>query len=181
MLTERLELIAATPYLCEAEARGAEALGQALAVRVPPSWPPPVFEPNDVERIRRQLELDPGNQAWTLHYIILRTPGADALRELVGVAGYAGPPSADGAVEVGYAIAVEHQRQGYATEAVRALVTEAFQDPEIVVVRAMTYQSLEPSIGVLRKSGFLPVDRNPATGLLRYERRRAIEGQASWS
>jgi RimJ/RimL family protein N-acetyltransferase len=90
----------------------------------------------------------------------------------VGVAGYAGPPSADGAVEVGYAIAVEHQRQGYATEAVRALVTEAFQDPGIVVVKATTYQSLEPSIGVLRKSGFLLADRDPATGLLRYERRR---------
>jgi RimJ/RimL family protein N-acetyltransferase len=172
MITERLELIPATVDLCRAEARGRDAIEQALGVRVPASWPPAVFEPNDVERIRRALERDPGNQAWTLHYILLREPVVGGRRELLGVAGYAGPPSADGAVEVGYAIAEEHQRQGYATEAVKALVAGAFETPGVVVITATTYAELQPSIGVLRKTGFSRIGSDPATGLLRYERHR---------
>jgi RimJ/RimL family protein N-acetyltransferase len=175
MISGRLELIPATVDLCRAEARGQEALGQALRARVPPSWPPPVFEPNDVERIRQQLERDLGNQTWTLHYVVLRESVAGGQRELLGVAGYVGPPAADGAVEVGYAIAEEHQRRGYATEAVQALVAGAFEDPGVLLITATTYAELEPSIGVLRKAGFSHVGSDPATGLLRYERRRDLE------
>jgi ribosomal-protein-alanine N-acetyltransferase len=173
MITERLELIPATMDLCKAEVRGSYALGRALAVRVPVSWPPPVLQPDDVERVRLQLEGDPDSHRWVLHYIVLRQPGMGGLRELVGVAGYVGPPSIEGVVAVGYAITTEHQRRGYATEAVRALVAEALQNPEIVVVTATTYETLEASISVLRKTGFVSVSRESATGLLRFERRRA--------
>lgn len=172
MITERLELIPATVDLCKAEARGPDAVGRALGVHVPASWPPPVFEPDDVERIRRRLERDPGAHAWTLHYVVLREPVADDRRELVGIAGYAGPPSSEGAVEVGYAIAEEHQGRGYATEAVKALVAGAFANPGVVVVTATTYESLAPSIRVLRKTGFTHAGSDPDTGVLRYECRR---------
>ncbi len=96
----------------------------------------------------------------------------DGRRDLVGVAGYAGPPSSDGAVEIGYAIAEEHQRRGYATEAVQALIDRAFAEPSVVVVTATTYASLAPSIGVLTKTGFTQVSSDPDTGLLKYECRR---------
>jgi ribosomal-protein-alanine N-acetyltransferase len=125
-----------------------------------------------VERVRQQLERNPNSHVWVLHYVVLRQPGEGGVRELVGIAGYVGPPSAEGAIEVGYAIATEYLRRGYATEAVRALVGEALQNPEIVVVTATTYETLEPSIGVLRKAGFVSVSRDPASGLLRFERRR---------
>jgi ribosomal-protein-alanine N-acetyltransferase len=170
MITERLELIPATADLCEAEAQGPEVVGRALRVRVPASWPPPVLEPDDVERLRRQLERDPASHAWTLYYLILRT--AAEPRELVGIAGYVGPPSAEGVVGIGYAIAAEYQRRGYATEAVRALLAWAFAHAEVAVVTATTYPTLEPSIGVLRKTGFVLVGQEPGSGLLRYERRR---------
>jgi ribosomal-protein-alanine N-acetyltransferase len=180
MITERLELIPATVDLCAAEAEGPQAVGRALGVGVPASWPPPVLEPDDVQRLRLQLERDPAGQGWTLHYVVLRDPLAGGRRELVGVAGYAGPPSAEGAVEVGYAIAAEHQRQGYATEAVRILVATAFRHPQVAVVAATTYAALEPSIGVLKKTGFTLVSRDPVTELLRFEcRREAASGSAS--
>jgi RimJ/RimL family protein N-acetyltransferase len=172
MITERLELIPATADLCEAEAQGPEAVGRALGVRVPASWPPPVFEPDDVERLRRQLERDPANHAWTLYYLVLPAAVTAEPRELVGIAGYAGPPSAEGVVGIGYAIAAEYQRRGYATEAVRALLSRAFAHAEVAAVTATTYATLEPSIGVLRKSGFALVGQEPASGLLRYEHRR---------
>jgi ribosomal-protein-alanine N-acetyltransferase len=172
VITERLELVPATVELCWAETRGPEAISQALAVRVPRSWPPVVFEPEDVERTRRQLQRDPENRMWTLYYVIRRESDPGPERELLGVAGYLGSPSSEGAVELGYAIAEEHQRRGYATEAVRALVAAAFEIPGVAVVKATTYASLEPSIGVLKKTGFSRVREDPTRGLLWYERRR---------
>jgi len=172
MITERLQLIAATLDLCLAEGVGPDAVGRALGAQVPPSWPPPVFEPDDVDRVRRRLERDPATAPWTLCYVVRRSANADNLPSLVGVAGFAGPPSPDGAVEIGYAIAVEHQRRGYATEAVRALVTHAFAEPGVAVIVAFTFATLEPSIGVLRKTGFEYVGRDPDSGLMRFERRR---------
>jgi [ribosomal protein S5]-alanine N-acetyltransferase len=172
MITERLELVPLTVDLCEAEARGPEVVGRALRVRVPASWPPPVFEPDDLERLRRRLERDPASQAWTLYYLVRRTAVTAAPRELLGIAGYLGPPSDEGVVEIGYAIAEEHQRRGYATEAVRALMQRAFTDPTVARVAATTYASLEPSIGVLRKAGFALVGQDIASGIVRYEHRR---------
>ena len=172
MVTERLQLVPATLSLCDAEASGQDAVARALGALVPPSWPPPVLEPDDVDRIRRRLESDPRNHTWTLHYVVRRPSAAGGRPELVGVAGYAGPPTPGGAVEIGYAVAVEHQRHGYATEAVTALVARAFADPGVSVVFATTYATLQPSIHVLRKVGFVHVASDPQTGLLRYERRR---------
>lgn len=173
-LTERLELVTATVALLYAEARGPNAIGQALDARVPASWPPPVFEPDDVARLRRQLETSSSEDRWTLHYVTLRTRAADGRRELLGVAGYVGPPSEEGQVEIGYAIAEEYQRRGYATETVAALVDGAFEHPAVRSIVATTYASLAPSIGVLRKTGFSQVSADRATGLLRFERRREL-------
>ena len=173
MLTERLELVPATVELCRAESRGPAAIGEVLGARVPASWPPPVFEPDDVARVQRQLERSSDEATWTLHYVTRRAGPADGGRDLLGVAGFVGSPSPQGVVEIGYAIAEEHQRRGYATEAVEALVAEAFAHPEVRAVTATTYASLAPSIGVLHKAGFALVADNPVTGLLRFERRRA--------
>lgn len=173
MVTERLQLIPATVALCQAETIGREAVGRALGAVVPPSWPPPVLEPDDVERVRQQLESDPRSRAWTLHYLLRASPVAEDSPVLVGVAGFGGPPSPEGAVQIGYAVAVEHQRRGYATEAVAALIARAFRDPEVRVVVATTFPTLTPSIGVLRNTGFVHVSDDPASGLMRFERRRA--------
>lgn len=60
MVTDRLTLIAATLELCEAEAaaRG-DTLAAALHARIPDTWPPEVFETDDVERVRKQLLAHP--------------------------------------------------------------------------------------------------------------------------
>jgi ribosomal-protein-alanine N-acetyltransferase len=169
IITERLRLIPATVELCDAEAHGPEAVYRALRARGPGSWPPPVFEPDDVERIRRQLEADPAAEGWTLHYVLLRESVGRAEHELIGVAGYAGPPTEEGVVEVGYAVAEEYQRRGYATEAVKALVALAFEDSRVRVIRAHTYPALAPSIRVLEKAGFVRVGEQLESGVIRYE------------
>jgi RimJ/RimL family protein N-acetyltransferase len=174
METKRLKLIPATIEFCDAEVRGRAALEACLAARVPASWPPPVFEPDDVARIRGQLEADPGIGSWTLHYVLACPADMADGRHLVGVAGYTGPPT-DGSVEIGYAIASEHQRRGYATEAVNALVRAAFRDPRVREVTATTYPALEASIGVLTKNGFVRAGGGQTDGTVRYVRSREVE------
>jgi RimJ/RimL family protein N-acetyltransferase len=167
-----LDLVPATVELCEAEARGRGAVAECLDAEIPASWPPPVFEPDDVARVRRQLEAEGGSGEWLLHYVLLRAVSSDQKPALVGVAGYTGPRTVEGEVEIGYAIAVEHQRRGYATEAVETLVARAFEDPRVVVVAAKTFPTLQPSIGVLVKTGFIRAGAEGADGTIRYERRR---------
>lgn len=174
LTTTRLQLVPATLELCRAELDGRNEVARVLHARIPPSWPPPVFEPDDLDRLRRSLEAEPETGGWTLHYVLVKEKLGR--RVLVGVAGYVGPPSAEGAVEIGYAIAEEHQRRGYATEAVEALVVNAFDDARVDLVAATTYATLTPSIGVLTKAGFSQVGTDAETGLVRFERRRAPLG-----
>ena len=168
----RLDLLPASVELCEAEAKGRDAVAACLDAEIPASWPPPVFEPEDVARVRRQLEAGDGAGEWLLYYVVLRAVSSDQKPALVGVAGYTGPPSVEGEVEIGYAIAAEHQRRGYATEAVEALVARAFEDPRVVLVTAKTFPTLQPSIGVLVKTGFIRAGAEGPDGTIRYERRR---------
>jgi [ribosomal protein S5]-alanine N-acetyltransferase len=168
-VTHRLQLIPATVALCEAEMRGRAAVSLVLQAAMPQQWPPPVFEPDDVARVHRQLTAAPSDSEWTLYYIVERPVGGAERPALIGIAGYVSPPTLDGVIEIGYAIATEHQRRGYATEAVAALLTRAFADSRVRVVVATTYSTLLPSIRVLQKTGFVEVTRDPATNLVKFE------------
>lgn len=57
---------------------------------------------------------------------------------LIGLGGYAGPPTSDGSVEIGYSIAPSYQRQGLATELTLALVDFALANPGVSRVLAHT-------------------------------------------
>jgi len=76
-------------------------------------------------------------------------------------------------VEVGYGVLPGFRRQGYATEAAQGLIAHAFAHPEVALVIAETLPDLFPSIGVLRKIGFVYVGEGSEPGVVRYELRRA--------
>ena len=59
-----------------------------------------------------------------------------------------------------YAISPSHQRQGYASEAARALVDYAFQQLDLQRIIATTHFENAASIGVMRRLG-MRVERNP--------------------
>ena len=94
-------------------------------------------------------------------------------RSLIGSAGYKGPPSADGSVEVGYGIVEDHRRRGYATEAAMGLVDRAFSVAEVGRVIAETLPELAGSIGVLHKCGFRLLGAGSEPGVIRFELTRA--------
>jgi RimJ/RimL family protein N-acetyltransferase len=86
-------------------------------------------------------------------YLVVRR--ADGL--VIGEIGFVAPP-ADGAVTIGYAIVPAARRQGYATEAIRALATWALAEPGVREVRAQTLADNEPSVRALLRAGFDEVE-----------------------
>jgi len=72
----------------------------------------------------------------------------------IGDAGFKGPPSDDGVVEIVYGIEPDRQGHGFATEAARALIAFARQTAGVRVVRAHTRHEGLASSRVLTKCGF---------------------------
>ena len=167
IVTDRLEIIPATIVLTRAALHGVHALGTDLGVFVPATWPPEYLDPPSLEFTLDRLAEGPEQAGWWLHFVVLARGAAD--RTLIGGAGYKGPPSADGTVELGYGIVREHQRRGYASEAVRGLLAHAFALAAVHRIIAETLPELTPSIGVLRKCGFRPIGDGSEPGVIRFE------------
>ena len=133
----------------------------------PPSWPPELFERDDIERLLAQCRK-PGHEGWGLWYLVRRACDAGGDR-LIGTAGFAGPPDNKGNVMIGYSVVAEARRQGFARQAAAALADLAFEDPRTRSVSAETFAELIPSIRVLEKCGFRPSDEAPDTeGAIRF-------------
>jgi RimJ/RimL family protein N-acetyltransferase len=100
----------------------------------------------------QQVDLLTAPDPWVLGFTItLSSTGT-----VIGSCGFKGPPDPDGTVEIAYGIAPEHQGNGFATEAVDALVRFALEDPRVTVIRAHTFEAQNPSTRVLEKCGFQP-------------------------
>jgi ribosomal-protein-alanine N-acetyltransferase len=171
IVTERLELVPATVELTQAALDGQAALGGVLGASVPATWPPEFLDPLALNFTLERLREGPEQAGWWLHFVVLARGATDRL--LIGSAGYKGPPSPDGVVEIGYGIVRDQQRRGYATEAVRGLLARAFAEPDIEKVIAETLPELTPSIGVLAKCGFRLIGEGSEPGVIRFELTRA--------
>ena len=167
--TARLELVAATASHLDAELASPEALGGLLGVRVPASWPPGQYDRAAIEYFRLQLARDPSAVGWYGWYAIHRA-GAT----LIGAAGYFGPPSSDGTVEIGYSITPEFRGRGLAAEITEALVEKAFSGPTVRRVIAQAQESNVASTRVLERAGFTCVGPGREPGAIEYERCRPI-------
>ena len=156
LLTTRLELVDATVELAQAEIKNLPSLGQLLDTPRPTTWPPPLNDEHSRQCFFASLqEAAVSDARRNLWFCIRREP-----RELVGNAGFKGNPK-DGLVEIGYSILEVHQRHGYRTEAVRALLGWAFQSRAVEKVVADTLPGLTPSIRLMEKSGFAFVGDGP--------------------
>ena len=167
--TERLDLVPGTLETLEAELRGRAPLARLLGIEVPESWPPPLYDADAINWMLGRLREEPGFEAWGFRYFVLRRDGGDVA---VGAGGYKGPPSVDGTVEIGYSTLPEHQKKGFASEAVEGLVARAFEDDRVSRVLAETLPGLSPSIGVLEKTGFELLGEGSEPGVIRYGRER---------
>ncbi|HWS72023.1 MAG TPA: GNAT family N-acetyltransferase [Thermoanaerobaculia bacterium] len=149
-----LHLLPTTLAHLEDELAGGANLGAMLHATVPASWPPGEYDRDAMAFFReRYLEEREAAVGWYGWYAIDRDGDGGDAAQLIGAGGYFGPP-VDGRVEIGYSIAPEFRRRGYATELVDALVTRAFAIDGIDTVVAHTTHANQGSLGVLAKCGF---------------------------
>ncbi|MDQ6930593.1 MAG: GNAT family N-acetyltransferase [Candidatus Eremiobacteraeota bacterium] len=142
--------------MLEAELRDPALLGTILEAKIPGDWPPGDYDRGAIEFLLRETTNGgPEKQGWLSWYAI-RTAVGDDPATLVGAGGYFGPPDARGQVEIGFSISKAWQRQGFATELVRALLWRAAESGRVRFVRAHTLPGNAASIAVLRSSGFEP-------------------------
>ena len=158
--TKRLELVPATRQILESDTDDRTELARLLNAGIPEAWPPPLMDENVIREFIR-MSSDTAGPVFAAWYWVLNNPAAGS-RVLIGNGGILGAESGPDTVVLGYSVLDEFQNQGYATEAVRALVPGIFTLPGVRRIIATTYPDLGASIRVLEKNGFKKIDRAPA-------------------
>lgn len=164
--TRRLRLVAITPAMLQADEAADGSLNRILRARVTAEWPPEHWEPHVHHFIAKQYEEDPRTRGWN-RYVLLR---GERPLTLIGAVG--GFPKRDGDVEIGYSTLPGFQRQGYGSEAARALVEWLLRQTDVKSVSAQTYPRLPESIKVMERCGMAYVGPGEDEGTVRYQRRR---------
>jgi RimJ/RimL family protein N-acetyltransferase len=98
---------------------------------------------------RTQLEERPDTERWLVRAIVDRSTG-----DIVGHAGFHGPPDESGMVEIGYTIAEPFRRRGYGRATVGALIEIAEADPAVQTVRASISPDNTASLATIRPFDF---------------------------
>lgn len=101
------------------------------------------------DMLRAMLSL-PGCEEWGTEWEIRLKAGSE-----IGGICFKGAPNADGMAEIGYGIDEAYRRQGYATEAVSALVRWALEQKGVRLITAQTEANNLSSQRVLLKNDFV--------------------------
>jgi [ribosomal protein S5]-alanine N-acetyltransferase len=162
--THRLDLVPATLDHINAELEAPEHLAALLGAQVESGWPPGEYDRGAQEFFRdRMKEGGADVVGWYGWYAIMRgTMNHPSV--VVGAAGYFGPPSPEGAVEIGFSVMPEQQGFGYAIEMAGALVEHAFADGRVNKIIAHTTPANVASRKVLERCGFRYVRHEELSG-----------------
>jgi [ribosomal protein S5]-alanine N-acetyltransferase len=164
--TARLRLVAITPVMLKADEAADGSLAKVLGAEVTADWPPEHWEPHVYHFIEKQYEDEPRTRGW--HRYVLLPKGRGWV--LIGAVGAF--LKLEGDAEIGYSTIPSYQRQGYGSEAARALVDWLLTQKDVKSVSAQTYPSLPESIKVMERCGMTYVGSGEDEGTVRYQRRR---------
>src|SRR4051794_32455630 len=144
--TPRLKLVSLTPPLLRAVASGDLAeVERQLEAPVGAGWQEGVPAARRLE----QLAADPSEQPWLGRAALALTPA-----RVVGSVGFHAPPDDHGRVEIGYDIVAGERRQGYAREAIHALLDCASATGHARTCVASVTPHNAPSLALIRAFGF---------------------------
>ena len=151
--TARLELTPLEADAIQALLDGdAQQLKSLTGATFPDPVGPPPYMAESLPVVRDRLRRLPGEVPWW-NWIVVRQESAEA----VGSVAFGGMPELDGSVLIGYAMYPGYEGQGYATEAVRAMVAWAFAQPGVRTVRALAPVWNTPAVHVAEKVGMRPI------------------------
>jgi RimJ/RimL family protein N-acetyltransferase len=170
--TPRLDLVAGTMTIFRLNVYDNTALAQHLGAEVSATWPPAHYDQHVLDYAATCLAANPLAVGWLMWYMLLRDEMGDR-PVLIGYAGFAGAPSPQGMVEMGYAVLPAYHGRGYASEAVRALITWAFDHDEVTTVCAQTCTDHAASLRVMEKNGLCYAGIGAGEKIARYELTRA--------
>jgi ribosomal-protein-alanine N-acetyltransferase len=170
--TLRLDLVPVTAESLHCQARNAAdmraELGAILHAKVPDAWPHENWEPHVLDYLLNLIAADSEAVGWC-RYLMLRHPDGSK-RTLIGSFGSGFPKPETGQAEIGYGILPQWQRQGFAVEAVAAMLPWLQERREIQAFVAQTFPHLYGSIRVLEKCGFQPAGAGFEEGTILFRR-----------
>jgi len=169
--TERLTIIAATPEMADSELSDRNKLESLVGAKFPLNWPPPLNDENSMKWFRDYLNSNPDEVGWVVWYICQKMP--DKTLHVIGSCGFKGKADENGVLEIGYSIMEDQQKNGYAPEAIRALINWAFKNNDVKIIVAQTFPELIPSQKVLEKCGFKFTGNGYEDGTILYELMKA--------
>ena len=155
--TPRLRLILLTEQVLTASLDDRRELASSLTnFNMPADW----FAEAEFIRMRRdQCRADPHYAPWAPRAIVLR-----ASNEMIGQIGFHEPPNPQhlctygpNVIEFGYTIYVPFRLEGFATEAVRGLMTWAANEAGIETFVVSISPTNAPSHAIARRFGFTKV------------------------
>lgn len=145
LLTQRLRIVPVQPQHLDALQKGVATLAQNLGARIPAGWPQSPMSLG----FGRETQLNGlAREHWGMYFFLRSDKSV-----LVGSGGFKGPPRLDGFVEVEFEIAPAYRRQGFATDALMALVVCASARRGVKGVQADTLTGDRATRGVLRRAG----------------------------
>jgi ribosomal-protein-alanine N-acetyltransferase len=136
-------------------AGGVARLRELTGVLFPDTAAPPPYMADPLPVVLERLRARPVGAPWRASRLVALVSGG-----VVGSVAFGGPPDDDGAVLIGYAMYPQFEGHGYATEAVRAMIDWAFQQPGVRVVRALAPVWNTPALRVAENVGMRPVGAN---------------------
>ena len=184
LVTERLRLVQITLPMIEGvmnrdKAAAERALDEELrrsgvhndvCARFPEQWPNEELVARAFPFSLEAIRADPETRLWGDSLVL----PLDGPPRVVGSVVFKGRPP-DGIAEVGYGVEESSRGVGLATEATRACVEWALQQPGIEAVHATTFPWHVASLAVIRKVGMAPCgtrEHDVFGELLIFERRR---------
>jgi len=173
IMTDRMELIPATPKIIESDLNNHALLTLLLNATMPASWPPAILLADVLSEMVKKIEA--GTDPCYLSWYWVRTDSGAGDRMLIGLGGFAGASPEGSSAEIGYMVTEECQGQGYATEAVRCLIEWLFACSPVTRIIAHTLPGLHASMRVLEKNNFILIGESPEEGTIAYELVRGRE------
>ena len=152
--TERLELRPVTlpVVIAVLEGKRRTDIEAMLGAELPWSWPSRALLEQSFRASLEEIRRDPETRLWGDRLMITR----EVTPRVVGSVVFHGRPRPDGECELAFGVEDAYQRQGFASEGVRACLDWALAQPEcrVVVVNAMRWD--KASLRLLAKLGATP-------------------------